>query len=295
MANNFHDRNGWLVVGFDVHEGIQFFPFLPVLIGPVPFLEINAVHPFIIASDHHSKTYLNGIEGVKDGHETKLLWPHFPVAPTIFNLTFALDLAFGSQKCWLPRLSVLAEGSPMTATAITGPVSVNMDCFLFTKVPSSAILQPGTVETTPSLTDYAYGIGRAVVEAAFDFLFHRLEGPSKEWEDFFPGAGGFAKAFLGNLMGRILPFSWDPGSGFSSSVGAALGWDFTATGSSPAALIGAVFDRLGITPPGTEGSGLTWKDIVGSPLPLGEDDTGQATSDAGIVLGNLLKNLFPSL
>lgn len=292
MANNFHDTNGLLVVGFDCHEGILFVPFL---FGPLTFLEINAVHPFVVGPDHHAKTFLNGVPSVKDKHETICLWPHFPVAPAPFNLVFPLDVVFGSQECWLPRLSVLAEGAPMTTTAIVGPVSVNLDCFLFTKVPTSAILQPGTVETTPSFTDYAYGIGRAVVTAAFDMLFNKLEGPVEYWFQLNPGAGSFAKAFLGDLLGRLTPWGWDPAGGLSSSLGAALGWDFGALGSSPAALLGGLLDRLGVAPPGTEQSGLKWSDIVGNPMEVNRDDTGAETSDAGVIVRNLLGNLFPPL
>ncbi len=70
-------------------------------------------------------------------------------------------------------------------------------------------------------------------------------------------------------------------------------WLFSATGSSPSALIGAVLDGMGVTPPGTEGTGLKWSDLVGTPSNLLDPAPGQSTTDAGQVVRTFLGGLFP--
>lgn len=289
MGHNFHDMNGELLWGIDLHFGIQIFP----LFGPMIFAELNFEHPFSLGPNPNATVLMNGVPSVKDGHAPVLLAPHLPFFPHALNLVFPLDIVFGTQRCWIPRLSVLAEGSPTAVTLFEGTSSLNLDCFLFTKIPSSEVLQPGTVETTPSPVDYAYGIGRAVVNAAFDALFFYLTGPIKTWS-MSPSVGNYASAFFGNLLGRFSPWGWDKGGGWGNLFSRAGGfWALGATGTSPASLFGGLLDAFGVAPPGTQD--LTWSDILGPAVGITAPAPGQENTDAGQVARNFLNNLFPPL
>jgi hypothetical protein len=290
MGHNFHDMNGVLLAGLDLHVGIQFVPFL---FGPVTFLELNAIHPFTMGPGPNEKVHINGVYSVKDQHEPVLLWPHLPFVPHIFNLVFPLDMAFGVQRTWIPRLSVLAEGKPMSVTLFPGMASMNLDCFLFTKAPVSAVHQVGTVETTPSLTDFAYGIGRAVVNAVVDAIFYAISGPARRFGIRNPTLGNYASVFLGNLVGRISPFGWTPRDGVNPLQWGTAIWGLNATGISPQSLIGGLLDAAGVPPPGTQG--LQWADIVGPAVGAAEPADGQQSADFQQVVNNITGTLFPPL
>ncbi len=182
MPHNFHDTNGWLVIGIDRHMGLHWPVPLPLNMVPMPFWELNVAHPFAMApgGNRNPTVLINGVESVKWECSPVLLWPHFPFAPSPLNLLFPLDVLFGSHKCWLPKMNVLAEGTPMTPVCIIAVISVNLDCFMWTKAPVSLILQPGTVETTPTLTDYGYGIFVILINLAIDALFHWITGGFKK-------------------------------------------------------------------------------------------------------------------
>lgn len=171
MANHFHDINGWLLVGIDRHMGVHWPTPIPL---PMPFFELNVMHPFVLGPNQAGSVHFNGVNAVKDQHNPKLLWPHFPFSPDPLNLLFPLDLAFGDHKCWLSRGSVLTEGSPAPICAIFGPISLNLDCWMYGHLPTSLVLQAGTVETTPSLADYAHGLIRAAISFAVEFLMYRI-------------------------------------------------------------------------------------------------------------------------
>lgn len=261
MASNFHDMNGLLVVGLDFHWGLQ------VGFIPQPFWEVNVAHPFWAGSDPNDKVLINGTQSVKDQHEPLLLWPHFPITP--FNIIFPLDVLLGSQKCWLPKLTVQAQGKPMT-TAMIGPISTNLDCHTPAKLPSSFILQTGTVETTPNLQDVVWGVGRAAVSAAIDYFFS-VRG------------GGDPPSVIDVTIGRFLPVGGDRVDWER--------WAISTLGGSPQGVVAAFLDALNV---GTGVQGQSWQSLVGQPTnvldPIGGQGPSLATAGRQI-----LQNLFPPL
>jgi len=167
MASNFHNILGFLAVGLDYHEGLHIIPPLPI--PDFPFWEIVAVHPFFMGPNQKPSVKINGVNSVVDSHTPLLLWPHFPVIPDPLNAFWPIDLIFGTQTCWLPRSTVLIEGTMSTCT-IFECISTNLDCNTPCKLPTDLTLQFATVKTTPSLSDFMFGIVRAVLNAAVDKL-----------------------------------------------------------------------------------------------------------------------------
>jgi hypothetical protein len=212
MPHNFHDTNGWLLVGVDQHGGLHWPVPLPVNMVPMNFWELNVANPFTLApgGDRNPTVLINGVESVKWECSPKLLFPHVPFAPDPLNLLFPLDVIFGTHKCWLPKANVIAEGKPMTPVCIYGMVSINFDCFMWTKAPTSAILQPGTVETTPTAADYMHGALSAAIELAFDALFHFLTGGFKTKKP--PPKGTVARANWRSLRKNLGDFFKGPRS-----------------------------------------------------------------------------------
>jgi len=280
VASNFHDMNGCLIVGFDWHLGVQC---IPLIFGPFPFWEVNVMHPFWAGPDPNDTVLINGTQSVKDGHEPLLLWPHFPLTP--MNLVFPLDVLMGSQKCWLPKLSVQAEGKPMTITVV-GPISTNLDCHTPAKLPSSFVLQTGTVETTPSIADIVWGVGRAAVAAAVDYFFYKLGGGYDPKKAFTLGAD----AVIENIIGRFIPFPPNDNSQISRIL-----WEKWAIsnvfGGSPQGAAAAFFDAVGL-PTGVPGQ--SWQSLVGSPQNVTDTEGNQAPTAASVGR-KMLENLFPPL
>ena len=279
MPHHFHDTNGWLIVGIDMHAGLHWPVPLPVNMIPMNFWELNVMHPFIMGPNTNATVLFNGVESVKDQHNPLLLWPHFPFAPDPLNLLFPLDLLFGSQKCWLPRMSVMAEGKPTAPVCIWSAVSINMDCFMFTKAPVSLIVQPGTVETTPSLGDYAFGLGRAAIELAIDAIFYALTGgfakkpvprghagriARANWRSVRQNLGEIASnprirqqawnRFKKEALSKVIPRQWDPKS---------RSWQWKP----PADIAKWGLDQLGVSLPGVGGT-AAGTDLLGSPSSL---------------------------
>ncbi len=187
MANNFHDQAGLYIVGVDGHIGIHF----PPLMVSTFFVSITAVHPFILGGNKQPTVLMNGGRpSVVDQHNPKFLWPHIGVSPDPLDLFTPVHIIFGEQKCWLPRLAVHICGTPAAPTAITGPISVNTECWEFCMLPLSLVFQDGTVQTTPSPDDYKAGIIRYLVEAAIDLVIFFATG------GFGDGPVAFTKAGL---------------------------------------------------------------------------------------------------
>jgi hypothetical protein len=167
MASNFHNILGFLAVGCDFHKGLQIATGVPI--PDFPFWEIVALHPFIMGPNQKPKVKINGVSSVVDGHTPLLLWPHFPIPS--FNAFMPLDVLFGTQSCWLPRGTVYICDEVSTC-AVYECVSVNLDCWEWTKIPSDLVLQFGTVKTTPSPGDFLFGVIRAVINAAVDVALY---------------------------------------------------------------------------------------------------------------------------
>jgi hypothetical protein len=177
MANNFHDNTGLFVVGVDGHVGLHFPMPLPVTMF---FVSITAVHPFILGADQQPTVLMNGGHpSVQDKHNPKFLWPHIGVFPDPLDMFTPIHCIFGEQQCWLPRLAVHICKKPAAPTAIGGPISVNLDCWEFAKLPTSLVVQVGTVQTTPSPEDYKFGAVRMAVEAAIDVAVFFATGGHK--------------------------------------------------------------------------------------------------------------------
>ncbi len=222
MAHKFHDINGLLLVGIDAHDGVHWPTPIP---APMLFWELNLLHPFWMGGNQKPTVKMNGVNSVVDAHSPKILWPHFPFSPDPLNLTFPLDLVFGEQSCWLPRGQVLICGTPAAPTVFPCSLSLNLDCWMVGKIPTSLIFQPGTVETTPTWDDYKAGLIRAAVNLAVSALFYFLtRGKTKMntrtgWGNLMSGnmrqffnSTGWKKAgnrLAREFVGRITPLKWN--------------------------------------------------------------------------------------
>jgi hypothetical protein len=175
MAHNFHDNTGLFLVGVDGHVGLLMPLFIPTF-----FISVTAVHPFILGADQQPTVLMNGGHpSVQDKHNPKFLWPHIGVIPGPMDAFTPLHCIFGEQQCWLPRLAVHICKKPAAPTVFPGPMSINLDCWEFAKLPTSLVLQIGTVQTTPSPDDYKYGLVRMAVEAAIDVVIWFATGGHK--------------------------------------------------------------------------------------------------------------------
>lgn len=249
MASNFHNILGFLAVGMDVHKGIMPVPAPPFLIPETKYGEIVAVHPFVLGPNQKSNVKINGVNSVVDNHTSYLLWPHYPLIPQPPNILWPIDLIFGTHSCWLPRGTVQIDGTPATC-AIVECVSTNLDCWEWAPIPSDLTLQFATVQTTPSLADFAYGAIRALVNGALQagmkagfkklgkvkFKGKPLSRFTEKWTDKlgkaltkrgtgFKVARALGKPMLGNLLAgksrqKVSGASWAAGTRI---VNAALG------------------------------------------------------------------------
>ncbi len=157
MANNFCDVNGMLVLGVDFHLGLH-FPCIPMV-----FMHLNFLHPFTMGGNQKQTVLFNGVPSVVNHHRPEYLWPHVAVLPSPLDMMIPLHVLFGSQRCWLPRRSVLIEGQTATCCVIGGELSINLDCHTVGMWPSSFVVNPGTVQTTPDAGDYLWGLLKIVL------------------------------------------------------------------------------------------------------------------------------------
>ncbi|WP_437676273.1 DUF6531 domain-containing protein [Sorangium sp. So ce131] len=166
MAHNFHDNNGWLIAGLELHQGFHIFP--P---APMKFLKLVLLHPFTMGDKQKPTVLFNGVPSVVHQHEPRFLWPHLGIIPDPLDALTPLHILTGSQKCWLPRGAVEICGESATCCVIGGPVSINADCWDVGRWPSSLILNPGTVQTTPTFSDFLAGAVTLAVDLVLDMLF----------------------------------------------------------------------------------------------------------------------------
>ncbi|AUX39750.1 uncharacterized protein SOCE26_011450 [Sorangium cellulosum] len=185
MAHNFHDINGWLLVGLEVHQGFHIFP--P---APMKFLKLVLLHPFTLGDKQKPTVLFNGVPSVAHQHEPKWLWPHLGIVPDPLDALTPLHIVFGSHKCWLPRGAVEICGEKATCCVIGGPLSLNADCWDIGKWPTSLVLNPGTVQTTPTFGDFAMGAVTLAIDLVVDLVFQ--------------GAFKLGGALLAKLGGRVL-------------------------------------------------------------------------------------------
>ncbi|KYF50739.1 hypothetical protein BE04_20775 [Sorangium cellulosum] len=185
MAHNFHDINGWLIVGLEMHQGFHIFP--P---APMKFLKLVLLHPFTLGDKQKPTVLFNGVPSVAHQHEPKFLWPHLGIIPDPLDALTPLHILFGSHKCWLPRGAVEICGEKATCCVIGGPVSLNADCWDIGRWPTSLVLNPGTVQTTPTFGDFAMGAVTLAIDLVLDLLF---EGAAKI-------AGGLLLKFGGKVL-----------------------------------------------------------------------------------------------
>ncbi|WP_434045860.1 MULTISPECIES: DUF6531 domain-containing protein [Sorangium] len=185
MAHNFHDINGWLLVGLEMHQGFHIFP--P---APMKFLKLVLLHPFTLGDRQQPTVLFNGVPSVTHQHEPKFLWPHLGIVPDPLDALTPLHILFGSHKCWLPRGAVEICGEKATCCVIGGPISLNADCWDIGRWPSSLVLNPGTVQTTPTFGDFAMGAVTLAIDLVLDLLFE--------------GAAKLAGGLLLKLGGKVL-------------------------------------------------------------------------------------------
>ena len=177
MANNFHDVAGLLLVGIDLHDalllpGVPLAPFVPIPRPKMP--HINFLHPFSMGGNQKSTVLFNGRKTVVHWHQPEYLWPHLNLLPFPIDILIPIHIAFGSQTAWLPRGTVFIEGEPATCTNIAGPMSVDLDCWDAGNIPSSLVVQPSTVQTSPTLADYAAGVTAVAIDFAINALFNAV-------------------------------------------------------------------------------------------------------------------------
>lgn len=165
MANNFHTEAGWLIVGIEGHNGIH-WPFVPMW-----FWKLTCLHPFTMGDKQKPTVQFNGVPSVTHGHEPSMLWPHVGVIPDPLDLMTPLHILFGSHKCWLPRGAVQICGEKATCCVIGGSMSLNADCWEYGKWPTSLVDDPGTVQTTPTVTDFLMGAVTLAVDLVIDLAF----------------------------------------------------------------------------------------------------------------------------
>ncbi|WP_438018541.1 DUF6531 domain-containing protein [Sorangium sp. So ce315] len=185
MAHNFHDINGWLLVGLEMHQGFHIFP--P---APMKFLKLVLLHPFTLGDRQQPTVLFNGVPSVTHQHEPTFLWPHLGIIPDPLDALTPLHILFGSHKCWLPRGAVEICGEKATCCVIGGPMSLNADCWDIGRWPTSLVLNPGTVQTTPTFADFAMGAVTLAIDLVLDLLF---EGAAKI-------AGGLLKKLGGKVL-----------------------------------------------------------------------------------------------
>ncbi|EYF05644.1 DUF6531 domain-containing protein [Chondromyces apiculatus] len=167
MAHNFHDINGWLIVGLEMHQGFHIFP--P---APMKFLKLTLLHPFTLGDREQPTVHFNGVPSVTHQHAPAFLWPHLGIIPDPLDALTPLHILFGSHKCWLPRGAVEICGEKATCCVVGGPVSLNADCWDLGWWPTSLVLNPGTVQTTPTFGDFAMGAVTLAIDLVIDLLFH---------------------------------------------------------------------------------------------------------------------------
>jgi len=176
MANNFHDTGGLLMVGVDLHLALLIpgiVPFAPFVPFPKPRTpHINFLHPFTMGENQKPSVQFNGRPSVVHWHSPKHLWPHITIPPFPFDILIPLHLLVGQQTAWLPKSTVFITDEPATCTNIGGPLSTNLDCWDFANIPSSLVVQPGTVQTTATLADYKMGLQAFAVDFAIAVVFN---------------------------------------------------------------------------------------------------------------------------
>jgi hypothetical protein len=163
MASNFHNILGFLDIGIDGHLGLQILT--PVPLPDFPFWELVCVHPFAMGPGWKTKVLINGVPSVVNGHTSYISWPHLPIDPE--NGTFVMDMLKGKHACWLPRGTVFIQDSTSTC-CIVGPVSTNVDCRNFGFPMANLIVQVATVQTTPSVGDFIFGLATLAIEKLMD-------------------------------------------------------------------------------------------------------------------------------
>ncbi|MFO0587533.1 MAG: hypothetical protein U0441_08340 [Polyangiaceae bacterium] len=169
MASNFHNILGFLAAGVDVHKGLMPVPAPPGFVETL-CAELVVAHPFVMGPGQVGSVKFNGVNSVLDGHTSFVSWPHYPLFPT--NILWPVDLVFGTHSCWLPRSTVQITGT-MATCAIASCFSTDLDCWEWAPIPSDLTLQFGTVQTTPSPFDFAYGAIRAIVNGGIGFLINK--------------------------------------------------------------------------------------------------------------------------
>ncbi len=177
MANNFHDVGGMLIVGIDLHEALLLPGIPPAVFVPIPMPRmphINFLHPFTMGGNQKATVQFNGRNTVVHWHSPEKLWPHLNLPPFPIDILIPIDILFGAQIAWLPRGSVMIEGETSTCANIYGPMSINLDCWDIANIPSSMIIQPSTVQTSPSLGDYLDGLKAVAIDFAISVVFNAV-------------------------------------------------------------------------------------------------------------------------
>jgi hypothetical protein len=106
------------------------------------------------------------------------------IIPDPLDALTPIQIAFGKQRCFMPRTGVLIENEVATCCVMPGPLSINSDCWTGAMIPSSLILNTGTVVTNPTPEDFALGAMSALLDNSL--LGPLLDGALSVWDWFDP-------------------------------------------------------------------------------------------------------------
>jgi hypothetical protein len=278
MAHNFHDINGLLIVGIDNHLGLMpnlIPPCMPPVIPEVPYWELVYAHPYFLGPNQQPTVKFNGVNSVVHMHSPLILWEHFPIAPMPPNLIYVLDMIFGNHLAWLPRTAVKICGTSAAVCVVGGPVSIDMDCCEAGYLPTSAVINPGTVQTTPTVMDFVVGAASVVANVAASKLTGKLG--DKLFKSKF-GTVLTRKLLRGKVTSRATnqaALRLGQGAGLSgkaaNKAGQQMIGDFLdrALGKNPVDVGSKALGALGLDPAGLARTGLTGDDF-GGVTPLGD-------------------------
>jgi hypothetical protein len=130
--------------------------------------ELNLLHPFTMGDKAEPSVLFDGVPAVAHTHTPKLLWPHLSL--TVFDLLTPVHILFGKQRCCMPRSRVLLKGEPAACCRMQGPESINTDCWVAGMIPSSYIVNYGTVCTDPDPEDFDLAAEVRVTPTFSDYL-----------------------------------------------------------------------------------------------------------------------------
>ena len=171
MSVHFYNTRGWMV-GIDSHKFQMAVPPDPAPV-PIPFFPYFAGVPLswgICDPKSIVRTVTaNGAPVLQKGHKKKMV-PHVfvPCAlPHPFQAVQGAAVIAKARTVCVMAVSSVTGGGASLATCLAGGWGLNANCFDPVPAPSGNVINPNTVQTTPSSADY--------VNAAIDLALSIVE------------------------------------------------------------------------------------------------------------------------